>query len=29
MSSLIDSIHRADDGHDDAQMLALCEQGLR
>ncbi|MFD4841352.1 tetratricopeptide repeat protein [Achromobacter sp. NPDC058515] len=29
MSSLIESIHRADDGNDHAQMLALCEQGLR
>lgn len=29
MSSLIESIHRADDGGDLAQMLALCEQGLR
>ncbi|WP_313697066.1 tetratricopeptide repeat protein [Achromobacter sp.] len=29
MSSLIESIHRADDGSDLAQMLALCEQGLR
>ncbi|KRC76068.1 Beta-barrel assembly-enhancing protease [compost metagenome] len=29
MSSLIESIHRADDGNDLTQMLALCEQGLR
>ncbi|NMK46262.1 tetratricopeptide repeat protein [Achromobacter sp. Bel] len=29
MSSLIETIHRADDGHDHAQMLALCEQGVR
>lgn len=29
MSSLIEAIHRADDGHDHAQMLALCEQGVR
>lgn len=29
MSSLIEAIHRADDGHDHVQMLALCEQGVR
>ncbi|CAB3679549.1 tetratricopeptide repeat protein [Achromobacter pestifer] len=29
MSSLIEAIHRADDGHDHVQMLSLCEQGLR
>ncbi|MBC9903630.1 tetratricopeptide repeat protein [Achromobacter xylosoxidans] len=29
MSALIESIHRADDGDEHAQMLALCEQGLR
>ncbi|WP_313622134.1 tetratricopeptide repeat protein [Achromobacter sp.] len=29
MSSLMEAIHRADDGDDHAQMLALCEQGVR
>ncbi len=29
MSSLIESILRADDGDDHPQMLALCEQGVR
>ncbi|MBB1596143.1 tetratricopeptide repeat protein [Achromobacter sp. UMC46] len=29
MSSLIEAIHRADDGHDHKQMLSLCEQGVR
>ena len=29
MSNLIEAIHRADDGSEHAQMLSLCEQGLR